>query len=77
MKPGMVVLAKAPPFIEYPQIKWVYGDMKGKVIKAYVTDYYEVTRVVFKSTPDAEGQNMSCTPMGQIFTRLNYHLTTC
>ncbi len=61
MKPGMVVVAKAPPCtdLEYPQIKWVYGDVKGKVIKAYVTDYYEVSYVVFKSTPDAKGQNMS------------------
>ena len=70
MKPGMVVMAKAPPYtdLEYPQIKWDYGDVKGKVIKAYVTDYYEVSYVVFKSTPDADGQNMSCTVGSNIYT---------
>ena len=70
MKPGMVVLAKAPPYgdLEYPQIKWIHGDVKSKVIQAYVTDYYEVSKVVFRSTPDAEGQNMSCADGSNIYT---------
>ena len=58
---GDVILAKAPPQgnLANPQVAWSYLDLADNLVKAFVTDYYSVSTVVFKSTPNDAGTPMS------------------
>jgi len=51
---------KAPSGEDTPEIVWCHDSQEKDttLVKAMVIDDYEVTKVVFKATPDANGQEM-------------------